>query len=229
MRNLRQLLPKPQDWIFFVVGAVVTLGLLKGFTYMSQPKPLAYRNQGLTISWLPDTVKRWQDDILLQAKVYDIDPDFIAIIMTLESGGFSKAESDADAHGLMQVTNLTAGDISQKFLKEPVTSYDLKNPQTNIEFGTSYLAWLRDEFGTTDQGPDWIRTVELVATGYNGGPGAANDLEQGNGLNDTETVVYGRDAFNMWRERHAERSPTYERWLERGGQSLVDQARAENQ
>ena len=126
----------------------------------------------------------------------------------------------------MQITPLTAKDIATKYLKKPVTHYDLKNPETNIEFGTAYLAFLRDYFGAYNQNPDWA-TVELIAAGYNGGPGAAANLESGKGLKDTQTVVYSRDAFNMWRERHSSSSPTFDRWKERGGSILLDKARGQ--
>lgn len=211
-----------------VIGAVIALaGVGAMMIFKSDPTPLKPTNAGVTIPWLPATVQRWQDPINEMAKKYDIDPNLLAIVMTLESGGYSKASSEADAVGLMQITPLTGQDIAAKFLKEPMSSYDLLDPRTNIEFGAAYLAWLRDEFGTAAQGPSWDSTVELLAAGYNGGPGAANSLEQGKGLTDTQTVAYARDAFNMWRERNAPTSPTFDRWLERGGSELVDAAKNE--
>ena len=125
----------------------------------------------------------------------------------------------------MQLTPPTAKDVAAKYLKKPVTKYNLQDPRTNIEFGTAYLALLRDEFGEVNQGPSWDKTVELVAAGYNGGPLASNHLDRGLGLHDAQTVVYSRDAFNMWRERHAKSSPTFDRWKERGGQRLIDDAK----
>lgn len=187
--------------------------------------PLRYDTNTITVPWIPDTVKKWQGPIVAMGKKYNISPNLIAIIITIESGGDPKAHSEADAQGLMQVTPPTAGDIAKKRLKKPVTKYDLYDPATSIEFGAAYLAWLRDEFGMSSQGPSWNETVELIAAGYNGGAGAANAVDQGKGLTDTQTVVYARDAFNMWRERHAPKSPTYDRWLERGGQDLVDGAK----
>lgn len=186
---------------------------------------LPYQSAGITVAWVPSTVKHWDAQINEMARKYDIDPNFVAIIMTLESAGDATAKSEADAVGLMQVTPPTAQDIAAKFLKAPVIKYDLLDPATNIEFGTAYLAYLRDEFGTMRQGPDWIRTVELVAAGYNGGTGASNDLEQGKGLEDSQTVVYSRDAFNMYRERVSSKSFTFERWKERGGIELIDAAK----
>jgi soluble lytic murein transglycosylase-like protein len=189
--------------------------------------PLKPESDHITSSWIPATVRKWDKPINEMAEKYNVDPNLIAIIITMESGGNAKAHSEADAKGLMQITPPTAQDIAAKFLKEPTQKYDLLDPKTNIEFGTAYLSYLRDEFGTEEQGPTWNSTVELIAAGYNGGPGASNRLEQGKGLTDVETVVYSRDAFNMWRERHAKTSPTFDRWKERGGKDLLDQAKAQ--
>jgi len=126
----------------------------------------------------------------------------------------------------MQITPATGGDIATKFLKDTSSNYDLTNAKISIEFGTAYLAYLRDEFCDKTTGPDWA-CVELIAAGYNGGPGAANKVFTGKGLTDTETVVYARDAFNMFREGGQSKSPTYERWLERGGKDLVEKAKSE--
>lgn len=67
--------------------------------------------RGVTISWLPESVKHYNSDIQSAAKQYDIDANLIAIIITLESGGFARANSGV-AEGLMQVTDYTGGDIA---------------------------------------------------------------------------------------------------------------------
>jgi soluble lytic murein transglycosylase-like protein len=212
------------------VAVLIIAGVVALATRQPQPVPLAADEAAaVDIPWLPDTVQRWEDTINEMGRRYDIDPNVLAIIMTLESGGYTQAESPAGAQGLMQVTPLTAGDIAERYLKEPRENYDLMDPRTNIEFGTAYLALLRDEFGEQVQGPSWDKTAELIAAGYNGGPGAANSIYKGEGLTSEETLVYSRDAFNMWRERHAEESPTYDRWLQRGGSRLIDLARDEMQ
>lgn len=217
----------PRDAAMAIAGAaLVTIGIIAMASIKNHEKPLAYDTDRITVPWIPETVKHWEESIVANGKKYNISPNLIAIIITMESGGDPKARSEADARGLMQVTPPTAGDIATKHLKKPQPDYDLYDARTNIEFGTAYLAWLRDEFGAAHHQPSWNETVELVAAGYNGGPGAANALEKGEGLNDTQTVVYSRDAFNMWRERTAAKSPTFERWLERGGQNLVNDARA---
>jgi soluble lytic murein transglycosylase-like protein len=215
-----------RDWLMMCVGAVIAFaGLGVGMFIRDLRAPLAPESATITAKWIPETVARWHEPIEEMAKKYDIDPNLLAIIMTMESGGDPKADS-GQAQGLMQIAPATGGDIAKKYLKTPVNSYDLWDPKTNIEFGAAYLAHLRDVFGSRTQAPSWNETVELVAAGYNGGPVAANNLEQGRGMEGTQTVVYSRDAFNMWRERHAEKSPTFDRWKERGGVSLIDGARS---
>jgi soluble lytic murein transglycosylase-like protein len=218
-----------RDILMLLVGAFIVFAIFEIIHFVDNAQtPLRPQDNTITSPWIPATVKRYTGTINAMAKKYNIDPNLIAIIITLESGGNSKAESEAGAKGLMQITPPTGQDIATKFVKEPVKKYDLLDPKTSIEFGTAYMSWLRDEFGTPEQGPSWNSTVELIAAGYNGGPVAANHLEQGKGLTDTQTVVYSRDAFNMWRERHAKTSPTYERWKERGGSELIDLANKEN-
>ena len=217
---------KQRDYLAFTVGIVVTLLILLGINLIKNMQtPLSPESPSITAAWLPSTVTRWRIPIEDMSKKYNIDPNLVAIIITMESGGYSKAKSEAGAEGLMQITPLTAKDIASKYLKQPVSKYNLQDARTNIEFGTAYLAFLRDYFGGVDKGPDSISLVELIGAGYNGGPGTAQAMLDGEGLKDTQPVIYSRDAFNMWRERHAKTSPTFDRWKERGGSTLIDKAK----
>lgn len=205
--------------------AITTAGVLAVNSIERHETALTPESSRITSPWIPDTVKYWEKPISEMAKRYDIDPNLIAIIITLESGGYPKATSEVNAKGLMQIMPLTAEDIAKRYVKKPQKKYDLHNPETSIEFGTAYLAMLRNEYGTAKQGPSWNDTVELIAAAYNGGFSAANALEKGEGLRDTQTLSYSRDAFNMWRERHSETSPTFDRWKERGGDELIQKAK----
>jgi soluble lytic murein transglycosylase-like protein len=218
--------PSLREWVTFGLGALAAVFVMQiiATTQKDVMTPLAPQSPTITIAWLPEGVRRWSEPIERMAARYNIDPNLIAIIMTIESGGRPDAKSPVGAEGLMQVMPGTAGDIARKHLKNPVDQYTILDPETNIEFGTAYLAYLRNEFGNQTHAPTWNETAELIAAGYNGGPGAANNLEQGKGMRSSETVMYSRDVYNMWRERHAETSPTYERWLERGGQRLINAA-----
>lgn len=223
MRGIRI---QKRDGIVALIVLVLAGGIAMGVKTIVNARPrLPYRSAGITVSWLPSTVTRWRSTIDEEAKKYNIDANVVAIIMTLESGGYTKADS-GEAVGLMQITPVTGGEIAKKHLQKPLDTYNLKDAKTSIEFGAAYLAYLRDTFCDHTTGPDWA-CVELVAAGYNGGPTAANSVYKGEGLTDTQTVVYARDAFNMYREGGASKSPTYERWLERGGQTLVNAAKSE--
>lgn len=219
-----------RDVAMLVLGALfVVLVVWLHTLYHSHKSAVPYQAKGIDSPWIPSTVKHWQSTIDEMGKKYDVDPNFIAIIMTMESGGYAKAVSPDDAKGLMQVTPPTAKDIASKYLKKPVKSYNLMDPKTNIEFGTAYLAYLRKTLEKPEQGPSWSITVEEVAASYNAGLIGGLHLQEGKGLHDEQALVYSRDAFNMWRERHASDSPTFDRWKERGGTTLLDKAKAAGQ
>lgn len=227
--KLRRLLTlSNRDAVMLLLGALAAI-VIGGAIMVLQSKEtvMTYQENGITAKWIPPTVRHYERDIEEMAERYDIDANLVAIIMTMESGGNPKAKSEVGAQGLMQIMPTTGKDIATKYVKEPRDNYDLYDPRTNIEFGTAYLALLRDEYGISQYGPDHTRSVELIATAYNAGFGAANALEQGEGLRDTQPVIYSRDAFNMWRERVSDTSPTFDRWKERGGTALLDAAAAE--
>jgi soluble lytic murein transglycosylase len=229
VKQRRFRLPSRRESVWFLAGAAVVLIGVGIVTWIDRSKvPLKPQADAITSPWIPSTVKYWQTPIDQDAKKYNIDPNFIAIIMTMESGGYAKANS-GEATGLMQITPATAKQIASTYLKKPVSSYNLSNPDTNIEFGTAYLAYLRDTFGSYKQGPSWDDTAELVAAAYNGGPSAAASINQGQGLTNDQTLIYSRDARNMWRERHASSSPTYNNWLQRGGSQLISAAKKAHQ
>src|SRR3954469_13438039 len=110
-----------QDYIMLGLGAAVAIacfGLMR-LMYNSQT-PLRPESNQVTSPWIPPTVHKWDKQINAMAAKYKVDPNLIAIIITLESGGYQKATSEADAKGLMQITPPTAKDIAAKFLKKPV-------------------------------------------------------------------------------------------------------------
>lgn len=226
MKRFRKTIKRYQ-LIGVLAGLALAVLIFLGFTMMTHTEmPLGYDTKGITIRWLPETVLHHRADIESFGKSYNLNANLIAIVMTLESGGYTRADSGV-AKGLMQVTDYTGSDIAAKFLKSPRKTYDLYNAKTSVEFGAAYLARLRGTFCDENDHRNADRCVEAIAAGYNGGPGAAIDLLNGKGLADMQTVIYSRNAMNMWRERDAETSPTFDRWKEAGGQSLIDNARQE--
>src|SRR4051812_47879205 len=98
-----------RDYGMLLSGVLLTL-LIFGIgrlVYLNQV-PVRPKANHVTTYWIPPTVRHWDKQINDNAKKYNIDPDLIAIIMTMESGGDSKAHSSADAEGLMQITKPTA-------------------------------------------------------------------------------------------------------------------------
>ena len=79
-----------------------------------------------------------------------------------ESGFRTEAVSQANAHGVMQVVPGTANDIARK-RGEPFSREMLFDPNVNVEYGQSYLEYLRDYSGTGGLLPK-------VIAAYNAGP-----------------------------------------------------------
>jgi len=59
----------------------------------------------LSLYWKTD-VRRWQASITHYASQYQIDPNLIAAVMTMESGGNPNAVSRSGAIGLMQIMGM---------------------------------------------------------------------------------------------------------------------------
>lgn len=216
------------------LGALATLSGLTLYEQMRNKEslPLApgygEAEKSLAIEWLPDTVKRWKPQIEKYSNEYKIDPNLLAIMMTIESGGDPNASSGV-AKGLMQITDPTAQDINNRLIPKKKSQIDLTNPDTSIEFGAVYVRYLIDQFGDANQGPSWDETVSLVAAGYNGGPTAAKLYKdkKWKGLEeyDRQTFSYTRFVRVMWQERHDPLSFTYRYWYDSGnGRALVDKA-----
>lgn len=109
---------------------------------------------GPEIDTLSDLYSRASTDKDVEFRLY-----MMAVIYT-ESRFDSHAVSIADAHGLMQMTEVAVIDAAKHCKLQPVRMDNLFDSYTNVQYGTCYLAKLLQE---TDG--DWDRA--LVA--YNGG------------------------------------------------------------
>jgi hypothetical protein len=110
------------------------------------PTPAQLR-QDASLRWghgIPADVRRWAFLIVPAAHRYHLDPNLIAAVMTMESGGDPLALSPADARGLMQI------------LHGPW------DPAVNVYLGARMLSELYNQFG------DW----SLALAAYNAGPAA---------------------------------------------------------
>ncbi len=174
------------------------------------------------IPWLPKTIAPWIGLLEAAGGRFGVDPELLAIIVLVESGGDPGARSGAGAMGLMQVMPGTAGDIARW---RGITGFGvaaLHEPAVSIDFGAWYLARQLATFGLADD-PDWRTSVARAAAAYNGGPGSVSGWLQGRSL-PAEAERYRIYVTGMWDERHNPTSPAYERWLRAGGQRLVNAA-----
>jgi len=161
-------------------------------------------NTEIKIPWMPVEVMRWAPEITAAAKKHGIDPEFLAIVCWVESKGDPKAGSHAGAQGLVQVVPGTAAEIARK---RRITSYDIWDPATNLDFGAYYLSQQLKSFERVND-PDNQQSVELAAIAYNGGPGRAQDYIAGREI-PSETQRYLKLVGGMWRERHQVTSRTF--------------------
>jgi peptidoglycan lytic transglycosylase len=129
--------------------------------------------RGLLTDWLGrwpagDWVKAWQlafprpysQLVSRQAKKDSVPESLIYAVMREESAFDPKAESPADAHGLMQLIVPTAK-LYAKPLGLPYDATSLENPTINITLGTRGLGDLRKTFAATPL---------LAIPAYNAGP-----------------------------------------------------------
>ncbi len=175
--------------------------------HLTPPNLDSNENSQINIPWLSKSILKYKDKIISESEKNDISPEFVAIIMAIESGGDSSEVSTANAKGVLQIIPSTAASIAKEL---GMVTYDLHNPDDNIKMGVHYLGQLKKLFGKESHGPSWDETIRLVSAGYNGGPGAANNMRDGIYTNNAgpfqETKTYAAMAVEMWQNRH---NPNY--------------------
>jgi hypothetical protein len=177
----------------------------------------------LDVAWLPGTVTHWRADVERLARQHGLDPDLVAIVVLVESGGGPHARSGTGALGLMQILPLTGRHIARERVLGGHSDERLLEAGYNLDLGSWYLARQTAAFAADDE----ARTVERAAAAYNGGPGRLGHYLRGEGTLSAETERYVGWVGGMWRERHQPRSPTFEAWWQAGGWRLVRKAEKE--
>lgn len=116
--------------------------------------------------------RRYQTDVLRQAKRFHVEPALIYGIIETESAFNPFAISSAPAYGLMQIVPTTAGrDAYQLIHNRPGTPSKqiLFNPSHNIEYGVAYLSILSNRYLSGINHPKSLEYC--VIAGYNTGAG----------------------------------------------------------
>ncbi len=184
----------------------------------------APRNTKISIGWLPQTVSRHRALLEAAGKRHRVDPEVLAIIMLVESGGWIAARSPTGAQGLMQVMPATGQQIASDRGLQDYHLDKLGEPARNIDLGSWYLAQQIETFGAGKSAEESIR---LAAAAYNGGPGRLRRSLEGHDVLSSETKRYRTWVSGMYRERHATSSATFNAWLSAGGERLIAKAEAE--
>ena len=127
---------------------------------------------------------------------------FLAIaVMKVESNFSEAAQSQSGAVGLMQIMPETAAWIAYQLGEPPEEVADdikkLRDPETNIRYGTWYLAELKDEFKGNDV---------LALAAYNAGRGNVHDwIEKNNwseNFSDVNKIPYAETRDYVKRVLH---------------------------
>lgn len=177
----------------------------------------------INIAWMNEKVMALAPYIIESSKEFGVDPELMAILAYIENKGEIGRDSDAGALGPLQVMPRTGAEIAEKL---GLKTYNLRDPKTNIRFGTYYVSELLKRFGKPEHGPSWDMSTLLVAIGYNGGPGAANGYLKGRVIEGEgpfcESRRYGYYALGMWRERHNPTSKFFDEYNEAINHCKID-------
>lgn len=115
----------------------------------------------------------------------NLDPSWVMGLMRSESAMAEDALSSAGARGLMQVMPKTAEQLAKRHALTYMGRQQLMQAEDNIQFGTTYLRELLDQF---DENP------VLVSGAYNAGPNAVKRWMDQRSTNDpaiwVETLPY---------------------------------------
>ncbi len=140
-----------------VVGGVIAGALILGLGGQALAAEPSGNVAPLSSYW-GRNIQQWSAEISLAAGRYGIDPDLIAAVVLVESGGVPQAVSFMGAVGLMGIMPAGPG-----FEFRP-TAEQLTNPATNINWGTAILTDILQQSGGD---------IIAALAAYNGGWGYA--------------------------------------------------------
>lgn len=121
-----------------------------------------------------DKIEQWEyprkysDLVEYYAGKYGMDERMLYAIIRTESNFDPEAQSNVDARGLMQITEITFDWIKSKIApSEDLNFEDLYDPETNIRFGTYYLSYCLQRYGND---------LATAAAAYHSGVGTVDEL-----------------------------------------------------
>ena len=122
------------------------------------------------------------------SKKYNLDKYLVMGIISAESNFDSKAQSNRNAHGLMQLTDETALWCIDH-LELDISKNDIKKAEANVEIGCAYMRYLIDKY-------DGNSLTAIAA--YNAGPGNVDkwleDPRYSNGKGELDRIPFSETA-----------------------------------
>ena len=142
--------------------------------------------------------KKYEQYVTKYAKQYNVDELLIYSIIKIESNFNEKANSSANAIGLMQLMQNTATELSNEINDRDISNNELYEAEINIELGTYYFSCLLEKYNNTG----------LALCAYNAGMGRVDswieqDILKPDGTNlenipFKETNLYVRRVLNTY-------------------------------
>ena len=148
--------------------------------------------------------RRYEEYVTYYADKYELDPLVLYAFIRTESNFNPEAESSAGARGLMQITEVTFDWIKSKIAPtEALTFDDLYDPETNIRFGSYFVAYCLLKF----------EDLSTAAAAYHNGVTAVSEL-----LKDSEYSSDGKTLdefpYPQMRQYVHKITTSYERYQE---------------
>ncbi len=134
-----------------VVLLVLVAGVVAAWASVHQSMPAWYARL-----WYP---LEYEEAIREHAERNDLDPALIAAVIHTESGFVPDSRSSEGAVGLMQVLPATARFVADQPRRPSPPPHRLEDPEVNIAYGSRYMRYLVDSFGS----------VPKALAAYNGG------------------------------------------------------------
>lgn len=89
---------------------------------------------------------KYTNQIETYCKIYNLNPTIVASLINVESSYNSKAKSNKNAIGLMQIKIETANYLDEIYYRNSISESNLFDIETNIKYGCEYLRYLMNKF-----------------------------------------------------------------------------------
>jgi soluble lytic murein transglycosylase-like protein len=141
------LMAKLSVYVFRSVPATNLITKTNPLSASENKSPQSLDGDCAVSSQFPPNITRWCNLITQYSFKHNLDPDLIAAVIWLESGGNDQAYSHSGAVGLMQI--MPRDGLAASFMcangpcfQDRPSSDELRDPENNIAFGTRYLSSL---------------------------------------------------------------------------------------